>query len=187
MVAKIKKINTSYAIPLVLIGIGLIILGLVSAKIISAKRYPPDYYVVPAVVNFSAPELTLNSLTGEQVSLSDYSNKIVLINNWATWCPPCREEMPFLIKYYKQHRDQDFILVGINAGEASGEVERFVEKYRITFPILLDPENKSLATFRNDSLPSSYVMDREGNIIFAWVGPTNNEILEKYITPLLEQ
>ena len=184
---KKKGINRSNFIPLLLIGTGLIVLGLVAAKVISNGRYTGDYTVVPSVVNFPAPEITLNDLHGEKVSISDYNNKIVLINNWATWCPPCEAEMPTLSKFFKEHKDDGFMLIGIEAGEPADEVARFVDKYDLTFPILLDPNNKSLISFHNDNLPSSYVIDRNGNVVLAWTGPISQAMLEKYVTPLLEQ
>jgi cytochrome c biogenesis protein CcmG/thiol:disulfide interchange protein DsbE len=182
---KKKKIN--HLLPLIFIGAGLIVLGLVSAKVISADGFKNDYSVVPSQVNFPAPELTLNNLQGEKVSISDYKQNIVLINNWATWCPPCRAEMPTLARYYKEHSDQGFTLIGIEAGDPKDDVVSFVNDYKLTFPILLDPNNKSLIAFHNDSLPSSYVIDRDGNVILAWTGPINQAMLEKYVTPLLEQ
>ncbi len=141
----------------------------------------------PSSVNFPAPDLTLNNLQGDKITLSDYRPKIVLINNWATWCPPCKSEMPTLVKYYNEHRDQGFVLVGINAGDPSTDVAKFVGDYGITFPILLDPNDRSLSAFHNDSLPSSCVIDQNGTVILAWTGPINRAMLEKYLTPLLEQ
>lgn len=182
-----QRMNISHFIPLVLIGAGLIVLGLVSAKVTSNGGFSGDYTVTPSVVNFPAPELTLNDLYGEKVSISDYHQQIVLINNWATWCPPCKEEMPTLSKYFKEHSDQGFMLIGIEAGDPADEVGRFVDEYGLTFTVLLDPNNKSLTAFRNDNLPSSYVIDRNGNVVLAWTGPISRAMLEKYVTPLLEQ
>ena len=79
------------------------------------------------------------------------------------------------------------MLIGIDAGDPIGEVEQFVEEYNITFPILLDPNNKSLIVFNNENLPSSYVIDRKGNVVLAWTGPISKGTLEKYITPLIEK
>jgi thiol-disulfide isomerase/thioredoxin len=185
--AKKKGKNVGQFIALVIIGVGLVILGLVAAKVISIGDFSSDVSVVPSVVSFPAPEITLNDLKGEQVSISDYNEKIVMINNWATWCPPCKAEMPILSKYYKEHLDEGFVLVGIEAGDPINEVEIFVKDYGLTFPILLDPNNKSLIAFHNDNLPSSYVVDKNGNVILAWTGPISTAMLEKYITPLLEQ
>jgi peroxiredoxin len=179
--------NFSHFIPLALIGIGLIVLGLVAAKLISADGLPSDYSVIPSEVNYPAPELTLNSLKGERVTISDFRDHILLINNWATWCPPCKAEMPTLSRYYKDHSKQGFMLLGIEAGDPKDDVEKFAEEYKLSFPVLLDPNTKSLTLFHNDNLPSSYVIDRNGNVVLAWTGPINREMLEKYVTPLLEQ
>jgi peroxiredoxin len=174
-------------IPLILIGMGLIFIGFVTMRVITSRDAPNNYTVVPSVVNFPAPDLSLNDLAGEVVSISDLRQNIVLINNWATWCPPCKAEMPTLLKYYNQHVDQGFTLIGIEAGDSLEEVSTFVNQYGINFPILLDPNNKSLIAFHNDNLPSSYVIDHDGNVILAWTGPINRDMLEKYLTPLLEQ
>jgi peroxiredoxin len=177
----------SQIIPLVLIGVGLILIGLVVLRVLTSRDASSDYTVVPSAVYFPAPELSLNDLNGQVVRISDYRANIVLINNWATWCPPCKAEMPTLLNYYKQHAEQGFTLIGIEAGDPIEEVSSFVNRFGITFPILLDPNNKSLIAFRNDSLPSSYVIDHDGNVILAWTGPINKDMLEKYLTPLLEQ
>jgi cytochrome c biogenesis protein CcmG/thiol:disulfide interchange protein DsbE len=181
-----KKI--SHTFPLIIIGAGLIVLGLVAIGIIAnTGSVSSDYSVIPATVNFPAPELTLNNMTGERVSITDYRQQIVLINNWATWCPPCKAEMPTLSKYFQEHVDEGFALVGINAGDPADQVAKFVADNKLTFPILLDPNKKSLIGFHNENLPSSYVIDREGNVVLAWTGPINYAMLEKYVTPLLGQ
>lgn len=143
--------------------------------------------MVPAVVNFPAPDISLNDLNGQPVSLTDYNQQIVLVNNWATWCPPCKSEMPTLMKYYQEHRKQGFMLIGIEAGDPATDVAKFVAEYKLTFPILLDPNTRALDSFHNDSLPSSYVIDHNGTVILAWTGPISHAMLEKYLTPLLEQ
>jgi len=108
--AKVNKKKIITILPLLLIGAGLIVLGLVAAKVISTDGFNNDFSVVPSQVNFPAPELTLNSINGEKVSISDYLPDIVLINNWATWCPPCRDEMPTLSKYYDDHSTRALLL-----------------------------------------------------------------------------
>jgi peroxiredoxin len=95
--------------------------------------------------------------------------------------------MPTLSSYYKAHSDHGFILFGIEAGDSKEQVEKFVDEYNLSFPILLDPNSKSMILFKNDNLPSSYVIDRNGNVVLAWTGPISREMLEKYVTPLLEQ
>ncbi len=180
--------GTSQIIPLALIGLGLIVIGVVVLNgLLNQNATDTQITVVPAKVNFPAPKLSLNNLDGELVSLAQYQQEIVLVNNWATWCPPCKEEMPILVDYYKNHLKQGFVLIGIEAGDPADQVEKFVKEYGISFPVLLDPDTKALIAFENESLPSSYVIDRKGNVILAWTGPISRAMLEKYVTPLLEQ
>jgi cytochrome c biogenesis protein CcmG, thiol:disulfide interchange protein DsbE len=181
------KADPGKIVPLVIIGVGLVIIGVVLALFLIKPNPPNNSSVVPAQVNFPAPELILNDLSGAKIKISDYRDQIVMINNWATWCPPCKAEMPTLSKYYKNHKEQGFTLFGIEAGDPKEAVASFVKDYKISFPVLLDPNNKSLTLFRNDSLPSSYVIDHDGNVVLAWTGPISMDMLEKYVTPLLEQ
>ena len=180
----------------IFVGAGLLVLGVVAALLLARPEQAAsstyissvedDLSIVPAPVNFAAPELTLYDLDGEQASLADFEGQVVLVNNWATWCPPCKAEMPTLQAYYEKHKDQGFLLIGIEAGEPVDEVAQFVEDYKLTFPIWLDPQNKALSAFHNQNLPSSYVIDRQGTVRLAWVGAISKSILEKFLTPLLE-
>jgi cytochrome c biogenesis protein CcmG/thiol:disulfide interchange protein DsbE len=183
-----QKTNLRQLIPLVLIGVGLILIGLVVTGFLSkGGNSSTEYSVVPSEVNFPAPDLTLNDLSGQPVNLTDYRHLILLVNNWATWCPPCKSEMPTLQKYFQEHQQQGFMLIGIEAGDSAEDVSSFIDNYKLTFPVLLDPNEKSLAAFRNDSLPSSYVIDHAGTVVMAWTGPISHAMLEQYLTPLLEK
>jgi peroxiredoxin len=138
-------------------------------------------------VNYSAPDLTLNDLDGNSISLSDHLGSVVLVNNWATWCPPCKAEMPTLQVYYTKHQSEGLTLLAIEAGDPLPEVAEFRDSLQLTFSVLVDPNNLALRAFQNDSLPSSYVIDRQGTVRLAWTGPINMEMLEKYVSPLLEE
>jgi peroxiredoxin len=144
-----------------------------------------SYLIPPASVNRAAPDLTLTDLEGKTVSLSDYKGQVVLVNNWATWCPPCLAEIPELQAYYDVHADEGFVLIGIEAGEPVSEVAAFVQSHGLTYPIWPDPNTRAVNAFQNGSLPSSYVIDRDGIIIYAWSGQINQPTLDKYVTPLL--
>ena len=178
-------------LPLILAGLGIITLiavGLIlrsnqgeAVESINALTFPP------VEVNQPAPELTLFDLDGNEVSLTDFQGEVILVNNWATWCPPCREEMPEFKAYYDKYKDQGFQVIAIEAGEPEAEVRNFVEQAGLDFVILLDPENKSLITFQHNSLPNSFVIDRKGNLRLAWLGAINGPTLEKYVTPLLKE
>lgn len=182
--------NTNY-LPLILVGVGLLMLigaAMMLNGLQTNGELPFDPMILPPVeVNQPAPELTLFNLDGEQVSLSDFTGQVVLLNNWATWCPPCLQEMPEFQAYYEEHKDKGFEILAIEAGQPEDAVRAFVEQEGLEFIILLDPENLSLRTFQNSTLPNSYVIDRRGYLRLAWLGAINSPTLEKYLTPLLEE
>ena len=141
--------------------------------------------VVPVSVDFAAPELSLENINGQIESLTDYRDRVVLVNNWATWCPPCKAEMPTLAAYYNEHRAEGFTIIAIEAGDPVDAVAPFVESYKLRFPVWLDPNGLSVRAFGNGTLPNSYVIDRSGTVRYAWTGEINRAMLEKYVTPLL--
>ncbi len=134
-----------------------------------------------------APDFTLQTLDGESVSLSDYRGKLVMINFWASWCPPCNSEMPDLQRYYEQHQDEDFIILGVNYQDTPDKVQAFIEKYGVTFPILLDSDGRIANLFGVQGLPTSFFVDKEGNVLGYQPGPVTKEMLEDGITPLLQK
>ncbi len=168
---------------LVLVGVALYLL--LRATPASGTPAAEDRSVVPAEVHYPAPALSLTSLQGATESLEDYRNSVVLVNNWATWCPPCKAEMPTLESYYEQHAAQGFVIIAIEAGDSRESVQPFVQSYGLQFHVWLDPHSASLAAFRNPNLPNSYVLDRNGLVRYAWTGEISRSMLEKYITPLL--
>jgi peroxiredoxin len=142
---------------------------------------------IPVEVNYPAPELSLDDLEGKPVSLEDYRGTVVLVNNWATWCPPCKAEMPTLQAYFEDHNGKGFTIIAIESGDPVPEVMKFVQDYGLTFPVWTDTTMKSIAAFRNPGLPSSYVIDRDGIVRLAWAGAVSRKMLDKYVTPLLEE
>ena len=178
-------------LAMVLVGAGLLVLGAVAwvslPKPQSTAASETYNSVAPVAVSFPAPALELSDLQGGKASLKDYRGQVVLVNNWATWCPPCRAEMPTLEAYFEDHRDQGFTLIGIEAGDPQADVTEFVERYQLSFPIWLDPQNESLKGFYNSGLPNSYVIDRDGSVVMGWTGAISREMLEKHLTPLLKE
>lgn len=146
-----------------------------------------EFSIIPIKVDYPAPVLTLEDMNGERISLSDLQGKIVLVNNWATWCPPCKAELPTLEKYYQSHASQDFVILAIEAGDPLNEIEEMIKKYSLTFTVLQDPANLSMKAFGNWDLPSSYVIDRTGQIRLTWTGQINLPMLNKYVSPLLDE
>jgi cytochrome c biogenesis protein CcmG, thiol:disulfide interchange protein DsbE len=120
-----------------------------------------------------APEYAAVSLAGEPVSLQELRGNVVLMNVWATWCPPCRAEMPELQTLHERHADEGLVLVGVSI-DARGEraqVQQFLRDHGITFPIWLDPDERVTSTFRTIGVPSTFLIDREGQVVWRHVGP----------------
>jgi peroxiredoxin len=138
-------------------------------------------------VNFTAPVLSLQNINGQTESLADYRGSVVLVNNWATWCPPCKAEMPTLAAYHDDHAADGFTIIAIEAGDPAESVSQFANEYDLHFPVWLDPDGASLDAFGNGSLPNSYVIDRSGTVRYAWTGEISREMLEKFVTPLLAE
>jgi len=141
--------------------------------------------VVPVKVSYAAPELSLQNIKGKTESLADYHDMVVLVNNWATWCPPCKAEMPTLVAYHNEHNADGFSVIAVEAGEPLETVSPFVKNFGMTFPVWLDPNGASLRAFGNGTLPNSYVIDRTGTVRYAWTGEISKAMLEKYVTPLI--
>jgi len=120
-----------------------------------------------------APDFTLKDLNGSKVRLRDYRGKIVFLNFWATWCPPCREEMPSMDKVYNEFRNKDFVMLAINLQENAGRVKAFKERFRLNFPILLDSDGEVGLDYAVRSIPTSYLVDREGYLIGRALGARN--------------
>ena len=172
--------------PLLLIGLGLLLI--IFSVYFGLQNPPPqtDLLAVPASVNYAAPELTLTDLQGETHSLADYRGQVVLVNLWATWCPPCKDEMPAFQAFYEKYNNQGFTIIAINDGDPTQDVLQFVKDYRLTFPVWLDPTY--IATeqaFKTMNLPSSFVIDRTGTIRLQWVGGISRKMLDQHVSPLI--
>jgi len=173
-------------IPLSLLGLGLILIA--AAGYFFSRSVPPqaDFSTVPVQVSFPAPEVTLTDTANISRSLTDYSGQVVLVNLWATWCPPCKEEMPTLQAFYNKHKEEGFVIIAINDGDPTTDVLQFVEDYSLTSPVWLDPTYYATEqAFKTLNLPSSFVIDRNGTVRLSWVGGINRKTLDKYITPLI--
>jgi peroxiredoxin len=121
-----------------------------------------------------APDFALPSLAGSTVRLSDHHGRVILLNFWATWCPPCRAEMPSMGKLYQAYRDRGLVILAVSTDRTGRSVvESFVRERGVTFPILLDPEGESFAEYGGRGLPTSFLVDRRGRIVSTEVGAQN--------------
>ncbi len=186
--------RTSHIAGLVVIGIGLIVIGFAAYRLILtdennvSAESPTDFSAVPFKVQMDAPALTLDDIHGIHHSLSDYRGQVVLVNLWATWCPPCQAEMPILQGFYENHQDEGFTVVAIEDGDPTADVVSFAQKYDLTFSIWLDPTYRATdSAFKAVNLPSSYIIDRNGVVRLEWVGAISEQNLEKYVEPLIKE
>jgi len=114
--------------------------------------------------NREKADFTLTDLNGKNWTLKDLRGKVVLLNFWATWCPPCRKEMPDLEALYRRFEPEGFVILGISDEEA-GKVKPFIEQQGITYPVLLDPGRKVNELFQIQGIPKTFVYDRDGKIV----------------------
>jgi thiol-disulfide isomerase/thioredoxin len=178
--------NSRRALPILLLGLGLLLIVFALYYIRRDITPPSDLPAVPAQVDYAAPELVLTDLQGIPHALADYRGQVVLVNLWATWCPPCKEEMPTLQTYYKKYVKDGFVIIAINDGDPTPDVKQFVQDYQLTFPVWLDPTY--IATekaFKTLNLPSSFVIDREGTVRLMWVGGVSRGTLDQHVTPII--
>ncbi|MBT2691032.1 TlpA family protein disulfide reductase [Bacillus sp. ISL-47] len=134
-----------------------------------------------------APDFDLTDMEGNQVKLSDFRGKAVLLNFWASWCPPCRAEMPHMEKLYKKYKDDNFDIVAVNLTNTeknSGDAEKFVEELGLTFTIPMDEKGVVGADYEVLAYPTSYFIDSDGVIRGKVLGALNEEYMEKEITKL---
>ena len=133
------------------------------------------------------PDTELAMLDGEGTgSVSDYRGEWVLVNVWASWCDPCREESPALQRFYEEHRDQNFTVLGIDSRDVSSEGLAFVEEFGLTYPQLHDSEGDVPDDYGMTGFPESFLIDPEGNVAVARSGPVTGAYLEEAIAPLIE-
>jgi peroxiredoxin len=130
-----------------------------------------------AVVGQPAPAYAAPTLAGDTLSLADLQGQTVMLNIWATWCAPCREEMPSLEALQRQYADQGLRVVGvsIDSRSAAGEVRQFLDQNGITFTILHDADERVTRTFRTMGVPETYLIDREGRLVRRWIGKIDAE------------
>ena len=117
-----------------------------------------------------APDFTLKSMGGKNLKLSEMAGNVVLINFWASWCGPCREEMPLLNALHNKYEPLGFMVLGVNVEENPANAEGFLKNFPVDFPILLDDSNKVSKQYKVIAMPTTVVVDRDGNMRFLHQG-----------------
>lgn len=135
----------------------------------------------------AAPEWTLKNLEGKTVSLSDFKGKVVILDFWATWCPPCREEIPGFVRLQKQYGKDGLVVVGVSLDEDVSDVKRFTKRLKVNYPIVMGDEEITEKYWGVQYLPTTFVIDTEGKVVSRHVGFTETKTFEGEIKPLLSK
>ncbi len=183
--------RTGFQKTLVVVTVGIALLavcvGTMTIITLRQAQAARKFSAMPVVVQYPSPLLTLTDLNGAQASLTDYAGQVVLVNFWATWCQPCLEEMPALETFYQQYRDAGFVVLGINNGESVGEVESYLDDISLSFPIWLDEQFLGEGAFGVTNLPTSFLIDRTGQVRLQWLGAIQLSTLEEVVVPIIEE
>lgn len=130
---------------------------------------------VPGVVREPAarlaPEFTLTTLDGAPVRLADLRGKVVFVNLWATWCPPCREELPTMVRFYQQFKDRGVEILAVSEDTDPAAVRRMVTDQGITFPVLLDENKRVFGLYRATGVPETHLLGKDGRVRGSQIGP----------------
>lgn len=177
--------------------IGLAIAGVVKDNIENTTEF--DKIALGSDVDFlataqglekgeTAPDFELTTLAGESVKLSDYQGKKVILNFWATWCPPCRAEMPHMQAYYEEQAAEDNVeILAVNLTKEDRGLEKintFKDEYGLSFPIPLDETGEVGALYQAVTIPTSYILDTQGRVQTKFVGPMDQTTIEKIISTM---
>jgi peroxiredoxin len=134
-------------------------------------------------IGYTAPDFTVNTLDGERVSLSDYRGKMVILNMWATWCGPCRVEMPEMQRFYEKFKYEgngvEILAVNMTFRDDVQTIKEFVNEFGLTFPILLDEKNTVGSLYRVLNIPSTWFIDEEGVIREKHIGPMTEDMMKR--------
>lgn len=135
-------------------------------------------------VKVKAEDFKLKDLNGKEVSLSDFRGKNVYLNFWATWCPPCKAEMPDIEKLYQETKDSDLVILAVNLGEDDPTVKAFIEENKYNFRVLLDSKQNVAAKYNINAIPASFFINKDGTIISKKAGAMTLEEMKTYIKSL---
>ncbi len=126
--------------------------------------------ITPLQQRANAPDFTLTDVDGKIHRLSDYRGKVVIVNFWATWCPPCREEMPSMQKAWETLREKDVVMLAINIGENEDTIFQFIANYPVDFPLLMDLDSTVIGNWPVKGLPTTFIVDTQGRLAYRAIG-----------------
>lgn len=127
-----------------------------------------------------APDFKVQTMDGKEVNLSDYKGKKVFLNFWATWCPPCKAEMPHMQAFYEE-QPEDVEILAVNLEESTEKAADFAKQYELTFPILMDADGTVAETYEVYTIPTTYVLNEDGTVHQKIVGPMDELMMQELI------
>lgn len=173
-----------FGVPLLAILIGIAVFNLYSDRKDATEIENIGIAVNDDVTGIAqgekAPNFTVKTMDGKEVKLSDYEGKKVFLNFWATWCPPCKAEMPHMQSFYDGEPENVEILA-INLEESNAKVSEFVDQYGLTFPILMDEDGTVAGTYEVYTIPTTYVLNEDGTVHQKIIGPMDEPTMNDLI------
>jgi peroxiredoxin len=181
------RLPTKKFIPFIVLVVIIVVVVIVAWReqqktdSVSALPGPPVKLLSPEKRPSEGTDFTLPDVSGKSIRLADLRGNVVLVNFFATWCSPCRDEMPTLENVFRAYQNKGFVVLGV-AGDSKGKevVEPFVKKYGVTFPVVLDDENVVQRQYGVRGIPAVYLFDRHGKIATMYVGGANWDSAEAH-------
>jgi peroxiredoxin len=176
---EVAKVNAREVQPrrntqLVLAILFVIIASVVLIILLREKRDSTLKTAKPIQPGVEAPDFTYPDLNGKEVSLAGYRGKVVLVNVWATWCPPCRQEMPSMQRLYEKFKGENFEILAVSIdSERSEAVASFMREMNLAFPALVDPGETIKPLYGITGVPESFIIDKKGIVVEKIIGPIN--------------
>jgi cytochrome c biogenesis protein CcmG, thiol:disulfide interchange protein DsbE len=168
-----------------------VLLALIALLAYGLAQNEPDRDVDEALARGErepAPALELPRLGGGgSGSLADYRGQVVVLNFWASWCEPCKDESPLLERWHRRMRDRGGTVLGVDMLDVTGRAQEFIDEYGLTYPMLKDKDGEGLEQFGVVQYPETFVIDRQGRIAAVQRGPVDEEFLRRSVAPLLER
>jgi len=159
-------------------------------KEVVAEKKAVEPVKTPGSVGTKAADFNLTDLKGKPVSLKDYEGKVILLNFWATWCPPCKAEIPDFIQMYEKYKSRDLVIIGISGFRDNvKQVEKYVETAQINYPVFYAEDKQKSTLIPNygnfQGIPTTFLIDKKGTIQYVWTGTLDEEEFlkkgEKYL------
>ena len=175
--------------PFKLLSLSLCVL--LMSPVHAAEKPKLGHTMTAASTSVKAPDFTLEDMDGKKFSLQEYRGKVVLLNFWATWCPPCRREMPSMQRLYEHFKDRNFVVLALNQEEDDDQVFAYLGGLEVypTFPVLFDKVSQVSHAYGVHGIPTTYLIDKKGNIRFRAIGGReyDHPEVEKLIRKLMRE